>query len=207
MTRSAEDVAERPWDAVAGWLRRFVAYIATKRVIAEELRTYPPKTPTSSRAAPPRSPKRASRCSAAPRCGCRSLRCDLRRRCRMVGRSPRCITRTPSRSTGSSRSRSRGFATDQAPERDQAHPERELWRRGRRHRRALRKPFLRHGRLLARPSGGAREGAPAVQHRQPTLAGAAAARTPVAQRPVPSTNSHRSPSLPVSRGRSSEWPG
>ena len=59
MTRSAEDVAERPWDAVAGWLRRFVAYIATKRVIAEELRTYPPKTPTSARAAPPRSPKRA----------------------------------------------------------------------------------------------------------------------------------------------------
>src|ERR1700730_3107923 len=41
MARSAEDMADLPpWDALAGWLRRFVGYAATKRVIAEELLTY-----------------------------------------------------------------------------------------------------------------------------------------------------------------------
>ncbi|MEH1169072.1 helix-turn-helix domain-containing protein [Micromonospora sp. CPCC 205539] len=36
--RSAADLAELPpWDALVAWLHRFVAYVATKRALAEEL--------------------------------------------------------------------------------------------------------------------------------------------------------------------------
>jgi AcrR family transcriptional regulator len=38
LCRSAEDLADLPpWDALVGWLRRFVRYTATKRALAEEL--------------------------------------------------------------------------------------------------------------------------------------------------------------------------
>ncbi|SCF00913.1 transcriptional regulator, TetR family [Micromonospora coriariae] len=38
LSRSAEDLAELPpWDALVAWLHRFVAYVATKRALAEEL--------------------------------------------------------------------------------------------------------------------------------------------------------------------------
>jgi AcrR family transcriptional regulator len=38
LCRSAEDVrSAEPWDALVGWLRRFVAYVATKQALAEEL--------------------------------------------------------------------------------------------------------------------------------------------------------------------------
>ncbi|MFC0504570.1 TetR/AcrR family transcriptional regulator [Micromonospora costi] len=38
LSRSAADVAHLPpWDALAAWLNRFVAYAATKRALAEEL--------------------------------------------------------------------------------------------------------------------------------------------------------------------------
>ena len=39
--RSAEDFEGLPpWDALAGWLHRFVGYAATKRALAEELIAY-----------------------------------------------------------------------------------------------------------------------------------------------------------------------
>ncbi|MEV4764802.1 helix-turn-helix domain-containing protein [Micromonospora chokoriensis] len=38
LSRSAEDLAELPpWDALVAWLHRFVAYVATKRALAEHL--------------------------------------------------------------------------------------------------------------------------------------------------------------------------
>ncbi|MEU4790920.1 helix-turn-helix domain-containing protein [Micromonospora tulbaghiae] len=38
LSASADDLAdEPPWDALVGWLHRFVAYVATKRALAEEL--------------------------------------------------------------------------------------------------------------------------------------------------------------------------
>ncbi|MET7708255.1 helix-turn-helix domain-containing protein [Micromonospora sp. NPDC005413] len=38
LSRSAEDLAELPpWDALVAWLHRFVAYVATKRALAEQL--------------------------------------------------------------------------------------------------------------------------------------------------------------------------
>jgi AcrR family transcriptional regulator len=38
LSRSAEDLADlAPWDALVGWLRRFVGYVATKQALAEEL--------------------------------------------------------------------------------------------------------------------------------------------------------------------------
>jgi AcrR family transcriptional regulator len=38
LCQSAEALAEQePWDAFAAWLRRFVAYVATKKALAEEL--------------------------------------------------------------------------------------------------------------------------------------------------------------------------
>jgi AcrR family transcriptional regulator len=38
---SAADFAERaPWEALVGWLRRFVSYLATKQALAEELLAY-----------------------------------------------------------------------------------------------------------------------------------------------------------------------
>jgi AcrR family transcriptional regulator len=38
LCRSAEDLrSAEPWDALVGWLRRFVAYVATKQALAEEL--------------------------------------------------------------------------------------------------------------------------------------------------------------------------
>jgi AcrR family transcriptional regulator len=38
LCRSADDVAELPpWDALVGWLHRFVAYLATKQALAQEL--------------------------------------------------------------------------------------------------------------------------------------------------------------------------
>jgi AcrR family transcriptional regulator len=38
LCRTADDLADLPpWDALAGWLRRFVRYIATKRALAEAL--------------------------------------------------------------------------------------------------------------------------------------------------------------------------
>jgi AcrR family transcriptional regulator len=38
LCRSADDLADRPpWDALVGWLRRFVGYVATKQALAEEL--------------------------------------------------------------------------------------------------------------------------------------------------------------------------
>jgi AcrR family transcriptional regulator len=39
--RSAEDLAQlEPWDALSGWLRRFVGFAATKRALAEQLFEY-----------------------------------------------------------------------------------------------------------------------------------------------------------------------
>jgi AcrR family transcriptional regulator len=41
LCRSAADLAELPpWEALIAWLRRFVAYLATKRALAEELLNY-----------------------------------------------------------------------------------------------------------------------------------------------------------------------
>jgi AcrR family transcriptional regulator len=38
LCRSAEDLrSAEPWDALVGWLRRFVAYVATKQALADEL--------------------------------------------------------------------------------------------------------------------------------------------------------------------------
>ncbi|MFE9689970.1 TetR/AcrR family transcriptional regulator [Micromonospora sp. NPDC005806] len=38
LSRSAADLADLPpWDALVAWLNRFVAYVATKRALAEEL--------------------------------------------------------------------------------------------------------------------------------------------------------------------------
>ncbi|MEU4554750.1 TetR/AcrR family transcriptional regulator [Micromonospora violae] len=38
LSRSAEDLAELPpWDALVAWMHRFVAYVATKRALAEQL--------------------------------------------------------------------------------------------------------------------------------------------------------------------------
>jgi AcrR family transcriptional regulator len=41
LCRSAADLADLPpWDALIGWLHRFVAYLGTKRALAEELLAY-----------------------------------------------------------------------------------------------------------------------------------------------------------------------
>jgi len=41
LCRSAEDLAELPpWEALNGWLHRFVGYLATKRALADELFSY-----------------------------------------------------------------------------------------------------------------------------------------------------------------------
>jgi AcrR family transcriptional regulator len=41
LCRSAADLAElSPWDALVGWLHRFVGYLATKQALAEELLSY-----------------------------------------------------------------------------------------------------------------------------------------------------------------------
>ncbi len=41
LCRSAADLAELPpWDALVGWLHRFVAYLATKQALAGELLSY-----------------------------------------------------------------------------------------------------------------------------------------------------------------------
>jgi AcrR family transcriptional regulator len=41
MCRSAADLAELPpWEALVGWLHRFVAYLGTKQALAEELLSY-----------------------------------------------------------------------------------------------------------------------------------------------------------------------
>jgi AcrR family transcriptional regulator len=41
LCRSAADLAELPpWDALVGWLHRFVAYMATKQALAQELLNY-----------------------------------------------------------------------------------------------------------------------------------------------------------------------
>ena len=41
LCRSAADLAELPpWDALVGWLHRFVAYLATKQALAQELLSY-----------------------------------------------------------------------------------------------------------------------------------------------------------------------
>jgi AcrR family transcriptional regulator len=41
VSRSAQDVADLPpWDALVGWLRRFVGYLATKHALADELFAY-----------------------------------------------------------------------------------------------------------------------------------------------------------------------
>ncbi|MEA2299192.1 MAG: hypothetical protein QOF77_2128 [Solirubrobacteraceae bacterium] len=41
LCRSAADLAERPpWDALVDWLHRFVAYMATKQALAQELLAY-----------------------------------------------------------------------------------------------------------------------------------------------------------------------
>ena len=41
MSRTAGDLAELPpWDALVGWLRRFVGYMATKQALAQELLDY-----------------------------------------------------------------------------------------------------------------------------------------------------------------------
>src|ERR687888_787738 len=38
LCRSAADLGdEPPWDALVGWLQRFIGYVATKHVLAEEL--------------------------------------------------------------------------------------------------------------------------------------------------------------------------
>lgn len=41
LSRSATELAElEPWDALVAWLHRFVAYLATKQALAEELLAY-----------------------------------------------------------------------------------------------------------------------------------------------------------------------
>jgi AcrR family transcriptional regulator len=41
LCRSAADLAELPpWEALVGWLHRFVAYMATKQALAQELMSY-----------------------------------------------------------------------------------------------------------------------------------------------------------------------
>jgi AcrR family transcriptional regulator len=41
LRRSAEELGdESPWDALVGWLHRFVGYMATKQALAQELLTY-----------------------------------------------------------------------------------------------------------------------------------------------------------------------
>ncbi len=41
LCRSAVDLAgEPPWEALVGWIRRFVGYLATKQALAEELLAY-----------------------------------------------------------------------------------------------------------------------------------------------------------------------
>jgi len=41
LCKSADDLAELPpWDALVGWLHRFVAYLATKQALAPELLSY-----------------------------------------------------------------------------------------------------------------------------------------------------------------------
>ena len=41
MCHSVEDLADLPpWEALVGWLRRFVGYVATKQCLAEELFAY-----------------------------------------------------------------------------------------------------------------------------------------------------------------------
>jgi AcrR family transcriptional regulator len=41
LCRSAADLAELPpWEALVGWLHRFVAYLATKKALAQELLNY-----------------------------------------------------------------------------------------------------------------------------------------------------------------------
>ena len=41
LCRSADEFAElAPWDALVGWLHRFVAYLATKQALAQELLNY-----------------------------------------------------------------------------------------------------------------------------------------------------------------------
>ncbi len=41
MCQSAEDLGDQsPWDALVGWLHRFVGYIATKQALSEELFAY-----------------------------------------------------------------------------------------------------------------------------------------------------------------------
>jgi AcrR family transcriptional regulator len=41
LSRSADDLAERsPWDALVGWLHRFVGYMATKQALAQEMLAY-----------------------------------------------------------------------------------------------------------------------------------------------------------------------
>jgi AcrR family transcriptional regulator len=42
LSRSAADLSDRPpWDALVGWLRRFIGYIATKQALVEELFAIP----------------------------------------------------------------------------------------------------------------------------------------------------------------------
>lgn len=41
LCRSADDMSNTdPWDALVGWLRRFVAYMATKQALAQQLLDY-----------------------------------------------------------------------------------------------------------------------------------------------------------------------
>ena len=56
-----------PWEALNGWFERFIGYIATKQALAAELLNYLDRDARSSRPAAPRSSRRASRCSSAPR--------------------------------------------------------------------------------------------------------------------------------------------
>jgi hypothetical protein len=38
LSRSADDLGDAaPWDALAGWLQRFIGYVATKHALADEL--------------------------------------------------------------------------------------------------------------------------------------------------------------------------
>ena len=50
LCRSADDLGDAPpWDALVGWLHRFIGYVATKHALAEELFAVPTATPRSSR--------------------------------------------------------------------------------------------------------------------------------------------------------------
>src|SRR5208283_3155570 len=41
LCRTAEELRELPpWDALVGWLHRFVAYLATKQALAQEMLSY-----------------------------------------------------------------------------------------------------------------------------------------------------------------------